>query len=414
MQQAVQLQRGSRFAEQGGEHQRAVEQGKGDSAAHGFDGFGGVGFGGFIGGVGCIGGRVCVGQFCRADGKGKGAAALRAADGVILAAHGGKVAEVHLLAVLVGVQRQRDGTVRRGKQQCFGCAQFVHRVGDAQIAGGAQRLVAHAGLHREDAAARDRRGGEYNRAVAQLGLSERVRDGERRVLRRQRVRKRLARAVFDRPGDSVRRTGKQQRRVLRQHEAGRGGGDFVLFIERRRVGDLALTAVRGAVLHRRRAARKGDERRGAAAVEVDGIGAAECRQRVGKRRQRQPACVAGASAVGDEQKIAAVRLDAERRAGLTGLFVFFVDHAVHRFAVPKDDIAAAERGDCVLKPAFARDAHREGGVRREHGIVRGGGKGVRHDEHGRIRGNLAVLLRGAHRSDGGAHLAAEREAAVEL
>ena len=94
--------------------------------------------------------------------------------------------------------------------------------------------------------------------------------------------------------------------------------------------------------------------------------------------------------------------------------MLFVRHAVDRLAVPEDDIAAAERGDRILKPALARDAHREGSVRREHGVVRRSGKTVRHDEHGGICGNLAVLLRRAHRGDGGAHLAAEREVALEL
>ena len=412
MQQAVELERGSRLTEQRRDHQRAVEQGKRDAAAHGGQGFGrcfGFGFGGFFFGV--IGGFA--GDFDPGLRKTEGAAAFDGAERLVFAADVGEIADIDLRAVGVGVQRHGDRAVGRGQQQRFGGAQLVHGVGDAQIAGRAQRFVPHAGLDREDAAAPDGRRGKDDRAVRNLGAAERVRDGQGRVLRREDVFDGFARAALHGGGDRAGRARKQRQRRGREQQAVRRLCGVVLFIERGRIGNLAFAAVRGAVLHGGRAVCKGDERGRAAAVKVDRLGAAERREGVGQRRERQSAGIARAAAVGDEQQVAAVGSDAERGAGLAGLLVLLVDRAVLESALPEDDVAAAERGNRVFKPAVAGQAHRDGLADRQSGIVRGRRKGGRHGQHGRPLRDRAVFGGLAHLGDFGGHLAAERERAVE-
>ena len=414
MQQTVQLQRGSRLAEQRRDHQRAVRQHNGNPPACGGQGlcrvFGGVGgfcgfcFGSIIGFAGDLNLGLC---------KIEGVAAPRTADRRILAADLGKVAVVHLRALRKGADSQRSRAVRCGKQERLVGAQLVHGIGDAQVAGRAQGLIAVHGLNREDAAALDCRRREADLPVGDCGAAERIGNCDGGVFRRQNMFKRLARAVRDGRGEGIYRAGKQGQRRRFQRQPGRGGRGFSRFIERRRVGNLAFAAVGGAVLHGRLAVRKGDKRGRAAAVEVDRVGAAERQERIGKRRERQPCGVTGASAVGDEEQIAAVRADAERRAGLPGLLMLLVHHAVDGLAVPQDDVAAADRRDRVGEIALAGDAHRDGLTDRKRGIIRRCRKRIRHGQDGASRGDLAVLDAFAHCGDLGAHLAAERDGVVE-
>ena len=96
-------------------------------------------------------------------------------------------------------------------------------------------------------------------------------------------------------------------------------------------------------------------------------------------------------AVNDEKQYATVGFDAERGAGLTGLFVVLVGDPLDRLAVLNDDVAAADRARKGFKPAFARDLDRNARPKLKRGVVDRRRQAARHGEDGAALGNLAVF-----------------------